>query len=84
MILPLTRQTRKTTFTATTAEPYNWLMQALSAMILIVILATATVFWPAPDPGYENDAETATVTFVEPGGIAEQAGLQVGDQILEL
>lgn len=84
MILPLTRQTRKTTFTATTAQPYNWLMQALSAMILIVILATAAVFWPAPDPGYEMEADTAIVTLVEPGGIAEQAGLQVGDQILEL
>jgi len=80
MILPLIGQMRHIEMLSSApAVLYRWLMHMLSAMILVMILAIAVLFWPIPYAGFDVDPLTATVTFVEPGSAAAQAGLQLGE-----
>jgi signal transduction histidine kinase len=62
---------------------YRWMVKGLAIVILAFILAVNAYLWPIPYLGFNVDP-TATIIFVEPGSSAAQAGLQIGDRVIQL
>jgi signal transduction histidine kinase len=63
---------------------YRWWINSVATIMLAIILAGNILLFPVPYLGFGVDFPTATITFVEPGTSAAQAGLQVDDHILRL
>jgi signal transduction histidine kinase len=63
---------------------YRWLTNGFAAAMLFAILAISGFFWSVPYLGFNVDPVTAIIAFIEPGGSAAQAGLQVGDHVLSV
>ncbi len=64
--------------------PFPWVNSVLAAFMLIVIVFATLLMWPICFLGFAWDPNTYLVTRVDSGGPAAQAGLQVGDQVVEL
>lgn len=61
-----------------------WSLQFVAFGILVILLVVNILMWPISSLGYEEDAATGSITFVEVNSPAAQAGLQVGDKIVTL
>jgi hypothetical protein len=65
-------------------ELHHWLTNGLAVVMLILILATNLLFRSIPHLGFTVDLRTAIIDSVASESSAAQAGLQVGDRILQL
>jgi signal transduction histidine kinase len=63
---------------------HQWLIITLSMVIFILIITFNIILWPIPDLGFQIHPITATIIKVDPGRSADQAGIQVGDQMLSM
>lgn len=59
-------------------------IHGLAVAVLALLLVATALVWPIPSLGYIYDPTDGTILQIVPGGTAEQAGLQVGDQITRL
>ena len=64
--------------------PIEWLTSLLAGLMMMVIIFSMVVLWPITYLGYDSSLVTQEIIYVAPGSPADQAGLRIGDRILEL